>query len=132
MKTSRSGLWITLGMVVLVIVPVVIFAAVSSRPKKEVEPGKYDKLAECLTEKGVKMYGAYWCDHCKSQKAMFGSSFEKVNYIECSLAGGQGQTEECREAGIEGYPTWEFGDGERLGGEVALETLAEKSGCELE
>jgi len=116
-------------MLVLVIVPIVVFAMMSVKP---VQPGKYDNLAQCLTDKGVKMYGAYWCSHCKAQKEMFGTSFGKVNYIECSLAGGQGQTTECKEAGIESYPTWEFKDGSRLSGEVSLETLGEKSGCELE
>lgn len=24
-----------------------------------------DTFASCLTKKGVKMYGAYWCGHCK-------------------------------------------------------------------
>jgi len=103
----------------------------SSKPKSATEPGKYDELAKCLTEKGVKMYGTYWCSHCKVQKQMFGDSWQYVSYVECSLPGGQGQTEECGEAGIEGYPTWEFEDGERLSGEVVLEQLAEKAGCEL-
>ncbi len=93
-------------------------------------PGKYDGLAKCLTEKGVKMYGAYWCPHCAKQKALFGKSFEYVNYIECSLPNKAGQTELCKEAGIEGYPTWEFASGERLPGEQTLQALSEKSACE--
>lgn len=130
MKKSNTGLWITLGMIVLVVVPVVLFAMFSSKSKSTTEPGEYDELAKCLTEKGAKMYGTYWCSHCKVQKQMFGDSWQYVDYIECSLPAGQGQTEECEEAGIEGYPTWEFEDGERLSGEVALEELAEKSGCD--
>jgi len=129
MKIVNSKLWLTIATLELVIVPIVVFALMSVKP---VKAGKYDNLAQCLTDKGVKMYGAYWCSHCKTQKQMFGTSFEKINYIECSLAGGQGQTEECKEAGIEGYPTWEFGDGSRLSGEVSLEDLSEKSGCSLE
>ena len=31
-----------------------------------------DALAQCLTAKGVKMYGAYWCSHCQNQKKAFG------------------------------------------------------------
>jgi len=126
---GKSGLWITLGMILLVVVPVVIFAMVSTKEKK-VEPGKHDEFAQCLTDKGVKMWGAYWCPSCKNQKDLFGSSFEKVKYIECSLPGGQAQTEECTEAGITGYPTWEFADGSRISGETSLEVLAEKSQCE--
>ncbi|MBI2146731.1 hypothetical protein HYU22_05320 [Candidatus Woesearchaeota archaeon] len=63
-------------------------------------PGKYDAFAQCLTENGVKMYGAYWCPHCLNQKEDFGKSWQYVNYIECSLPGNQGQTEICATAGI--------------------------------
>jgi len=35
------------------------------------KPGFYDEFAQCLTDKGVKMYGAYWCPHCQAQKALF-------------------------------------------------------------
>ena len=90
-----------------------------------------DGFAQCLTERNAKMWGAYWCPHCQNQKKEFGKSWDKVKYIECSLPGGSGQTNECKEAGIEGYPTWEFEGGERIGGEVPLTDLAEKTGCSL-
>ena len=92
---------------------------------------EYIPFAKCLNEKGVKMYGAYWCGHCQNQKKMFGDSWEFVNYIECSLPGNSGQTEICKKEGITGYPTWEFADGEREGGELSFETLSKKSGCSL-
>lgn len=95
------------------------------------ENPQLDEFAKCLTEKNVKMWGAYWCAHCKNQKKEFGKSWQYIEYVECSLPGGQGQTKECQEAEIQGYPTWEFEDGERLGGEVSFEVLAEKTGCEL-
>jgi len=119
---------LTAGTILAVLVPVVVFALVAGKPK--VEPGRYDALAQCLSDKGVKMYGAYWCSHCQNQKEMFGESFSKVDYVECSLPGGQGQTDECAAAGISGYPTWEFGDGSRVEGELQLSVLAQKSGCE--
>ncbi len=93
--------------------------------------GKYDDFAKCLTENGVKMYGAYWCPHCLNQKSMFGSSWKYVNNIECSLPNRGGQTDLCNKASIKGYPTWEFADKTRLEGEVSFEYLSEKSGCEL-
>jgi hypothetical protein len=94
--------------------------------------GNYNTFAECLTEKGAKMYGAYWCPHCLDQKGLFGSkSFKKVNYIECSLPNRAGQTEECNRAGIQSYPTWEFEGGERIGGVIQLTQLSEKTGCPL-
>lgn len=122
----KSKVILTIGMGLLVLIPIVIFAVVSVKP---VKPGQYDQLATCLTQKGVKMYGAYWCVHCQAQKKAFGTSFAKINYIECSLPGGTGQTEACIQAKIESYPTWEFGDGERITGEIKLDQLAVKAEC---
>ncbi len=124
---DKKGIWITLGTIGLVLVPLVIYAVTAS-PRG----GNYDQLAQCLTDKGAKMYGAYWCSHCQSQKRMFGASFSKINYVECSLPDGKTQTEQCQEAVIKGYPTWEFGDGSRLEGEISLDALAQKTGCSLE
>ena len=92
-------------------------------------PGPYDEFAMCLEEKGAKFYGAFWCHNCDVQKQMFKKSAKKLPYIECSPANRQGQLAVCEEAGIEGYPTWEFADGERLTGTQSFETLAEKTGC---
>lgn len=87
--------------------------------------GDHDSFAQCLSEKGAVMYGAYWCSHCKNQKEMFGSSFEFVNYVEC--------TEEelkCTSDGIEGYPTWII-NGRKYPGEQSLSSLSSLTGCEL-
>lgn len=90
----------------------------------------YDNFAQCLTDKGVKFYGAYWCPHCQAQKKLFQNS-EKLPYIECSTANQQAQTQICIDADIKSYPTWEFADGSRLDGEQTLEALGAKAGCEL-
>lgn len=126
MTSWQSKAYLTLVILFLVVLPIVIWAKFSVKPPKA---GQADNLAQCLTEKNVKMYGAYWCSHCQAQKEAFGSSWQYVKYIECSLPGGKGQTQECLEAGIKSYPTWEFSDGERLSGEISLEVLGEKSGC---
>lgn len=126
MSSSQSKAVITLATVVLVVLPIVIWAKLSF---KSPEAGQYDDLAKCLAAKNVRMYGAYWCSHCQAQKKAFGNSWQYIEYIECSLAGGKGQTQECNEAGIQVYPTWDLGNGERLSGEVSFEQLAEKSGC---
>lgn len=126
MSSSQSKAVITLATLVLVALPIVIWAKLSW---KSPEAGQYDDLAKCLAAKNVKMYGAYWCSHCQAQKKAFGNSWQYIKYIECSLPGGKGQTEECNEAGIKGYPTWDFDNGERLSGGVSLEQLGEKSGC---
>ena len=87
-------------------------------------------FAECLTEKGAKMYGAEDCFHCMNQKKGFGVAWDSINYIECSLPNG-GQTAFCEQAGIDGYPIWEFADSSRLPGKLSHETLAQKTGCKL-
>ena len=93
--------------------------------------GELDQFALCLKDKGAVFYGAFWCPHCQNQKKMFGRSQKLLPYVECSTADGRGQLPNCSEKKIEGYPTWEFADGERLSGEIPLQTLAEKTGCEL-
>lgn len=90
-----------------------------------------DSFAECLTEKGATFYGAFWCPHCSTQKELFGDSIDKVNYVECSLPDGKGQTEVCKEAGIRSYPTWRFADGSEATGTQQLAQLAQKTGCTL-
>jgi len=94
-------------------------------------PGELDTFAQCLDEQGTKFYGAFWCPHCQKQKALFGKSEKYLPYIECSSPDGRKQLDICIEAGIKGYPTWEFSNTERLSGEIPLETLAEKTGCTL-
>jgi uncharacterized membrane protein/glutaredoxin len=89
-------------------------------------------LAEYLTAKDAKMYGAYWCPHCHEQKLLFGKkAYEKVNYIECATPGGQEQARECKAAKIESYPTWEI-NGKLEKGAQPLEKLAELSGYQGE
>jgi hypothetical protein len=90
----------------------------------------YDTFAQCLADAGAKFYGAYWCPHCQAQKKLFHNS-KKLPYIECSTPNGQDQTQQCIEAKITGYPTWELKDGTRLDGEQTFETLAEKTSCPL-
>lgn len=94
-------------------------------------PGKYDTFAQCLKDKGATFYGAFWCPHCKNQKAMFGRSAKYLPYNECSTPDGQEQLQACTDAGVKQYPTWTFADGSVEAGEVALTKLAEKTGCTL-
>ena len=93
-------------------------------------PETYE-FAKCLSTNGAKMFGAFWCGHCKSQKRMFGDAFSEINYIECSLPDGQGKTAVCEQADIQGFPTWEFADGSRESGELSFQRLSEKTGCPL-
>lgn len=87
--------------------------------------GDYDSFASCLSEAGVVMYGTEWCSHCKAQKKLFGSSFDKINFVDCDFAG-----DTCLLAGVEGYPTWKI-NGQNYPGEQSLERLGNLAGCEV-
>lgn len=93
--------------------------------------GTLDTFTQCLKDKGVIMYGAFWCPHCQATKRMFGSSAKLLPYVECSTPDGKGQLQACIDKEIKNYPTWEFADGSRLTGERTLQELAEKTGCVL-
>ncbi len=99
--------------------------------KTPVATGDNVALAQCLKDKQVTFFGAFWCSHCKQQKALFGDAVPALPYVECSTPDGNGRNKICIDKNIESYPTWEFPDGTRLTGEQSLETLAEKSGCSL-
>lgn len=117
--------------IIIAVIILAVIGVISSVIFYSAKPGKLDNFAKCLSEKGAKMYGAYWCSHCQNQKELFGASKNLLPYVECSEIGGQSQKKECTDAKIEGYPTWEFGDKSRLSGELSLEVLAEKTGCQL-
>jgi len=91
-----------------------------------------DEFARCVTAKGARMYGAWWCPHCSEQKELFGASFHYVAYNECGIEGQtHGMNEQCKNAGIQHFPTWQFADGHREEGVFPLADLAAKTGCKL-
>ncbi len=89
------------------------------------EDSLYDNFAQCLTDKGIKVYGTDWCSYCKKQKGLFGDSFKFVNYVDCDY-----NKDKCNLEGIQGYPTWKIND-ESYPGVQQLERLSQISGCEL-
>ncbi len=122
-KSSVSYLYIA---AVLVVVGLVIFAVT-----KEKAPSVYDDFAQCIKDNGAVMYGAWWCPHCNNQKELFGNSVSYIDYVECSEPGSRKMNQVCKDAKVEGYPTWKFEDGSSVSGEQSLEYLGEKTGCEL-
>jgi len=93
---------------------------------------KYDSFARCLASKQARMYGLYWCPHCADQKAMFGSSFHYVPYVECALGPpGSDLAPACKAAGVKLFPSWQFGNEPPKEGVVSLQALSEKTGCRL-
>lgn len=127
-RDKRMVVFRTVIMAVIVLI-VGAIAVVRQQTKTE-EADIKAPLAQCLTDKGVKMYGAYWCPHCAKQKKLFGAAFGKVTYVECAVPGdSRKQTQACQDADIASYPTWIFPDGTRTTGEQSLEALAKKAGC---
>ena len=85
------------------------------------------ELAKRMTEKGISMYGAYWCPHCSRQKELFGAeAWSYIDYVECSPKG-YGFKGICKN--VDGYPT--FMDKRRkvnFSGERSLADLAQQVG----
>lgn len=115
--------WIAIGIAIIWGVGAV---ALKNRGEVNLVSAALDGFAQCLTDKGVKMYGADWCPHCQNQKKAFGTSFKFVDYTRCEL---KENTQKCLDAKIEGYPTWVFPGGERIEGEASFDQLVEKSSC---
>lgn len=88
-------------------------------------------LAECLTQKGYKFYGASWCGWCKKEKEAFKTAAQYLPYVECIDPKTDQLTEECQKVGIEGFPTWISPDGAKESGFKTPEDLAAVSGCPL-
>ncbi|NQV88244.1 MAG: hypothetical protein HQ402_01640 [Parcubacteria group bacterium] len=116
---------ISIIVIALVIIGVVLLI------KAPTKPGQLDGFAQCLADKGTTFYGAFWCPNCQTQKVLFGRSVKLLPYIECSTPDGNKQLQICKDKGIKSYPTWEFPDGTRQSGELSLEVLRDKTGCEL-
>ena len=89
-----------------------------------------ETLAKCLSEKGVKFYGASGCGYCKKQKEVFGEAAQYLPYIECVDEETRKMTSQCQEAGIQGFPTWEF-FGEKKSGFKTPEELSQLADCPL-
>jgi len=123
---KKSGIFIIIAIVIVVLLAFFIFSSGSKIPQAEV-----DIFAKCLTDKGAVMYGTFWCPHCAKTKKRFGSSFQFIKYVECDPRGDNEQSELCLEKEIEAYDTWEFSDGSRVIGEPSFETLGEKAGCSV-
>lgn len=84
-------------------------------------------LAEHLSKSDAKFYGASWCSHCQEQKKTFGSSANRIPYVECSPGGQQAPAAPaCKEKNIQSYPTWII-NGQRYTGVQQLDQLAQVS-----
>jgi uncharacterized membrane protein len=132
------GQLIFLGVIVTMVTLIGTLAVYSPINSPRAERGTYAittnsapaniALAEHLTEKGIKMYGAFWCGACLTQKQLFGKeAVAKLTYIECDPKGENPQPQLCQAAKIQSYPTWEI-DGQLYVGVRSLEELSQLSG----
>lgn len=95
------------------------------------ERERFRPLAECLTEKGVKLYGLFWNEQTIRQRELFGVGAELLPYTECSSEDGQRILDECRAARISVFPLWKFRAGDEQTGPLSIEAIADKTGCPL-
>ncbi len=109
--------------IIIIAIAIAFFIFNFLLPKEE-EKKASDSFAQCLTEKGAKMYGTEWCSHCKAQKERFGESFKFIDYIDCDINRGV-----CNAEGISGYPTWKI-MGQNFPGGKTLKELSELTDCE--
>ena len=128
---SRSWLRLSLGRGSLAAVAILLLHLNYTTPLPE-PPGPEDPsiraLAEHLTQKGVKFYGASWCPHCQDQKRSFGSSAHRLPYIECSPGGRNAPPAAiCSAERIMTYPTWVI-NGRRFDEVMSLKQLADATG----
>lgn len=82
-------------------------------------------LGQCLTEKGVTMYGSDLCPNCQNQKKILGEDFQDVNYVNCDF-----EREQCHKKGITVYPVWSMGNNIMLGTQSKAD-LAAFAGCPI-
>jgi len=121
-----------LNSLVFILIALIILGVVIWLLAKPQGPGQYDGFAQCLSDKGTKFFGAWWCPHCRDQKALFGASAKVLPYVECYDPGRQDeQLQVCKDASIKSFPTWQFADGSSETGTLTLQQLADKTSCTL-
>lgn len=67
---------------------------------------QYDAIAQCLTDKGLVMYGSFRCGVCAKTREMFGDSVQYIKEVECHPQGPGSEWQLCQLKGISGTPTW--------------------------
>lgn len=124
-RASWLGPGLTAGLAVVVLSTIYAMA-----PPPPANSDYAAGLARHLSESGDVFYGAYWCPHCREQKALFGRAAALLPYVECDPGGNHPQAARCRARGISVYPTWDF-HGPLVEGVLTLDDLARRSGFPL-
>ena len=103
----------------------------------ELTPERKVKIAQCLTERGYKIYYADWCPFCRDQKALFGDAAKYLYAFDCFDPGGApGNTAKCPD--LPGVPAWRdrYGNqlkynGQIVDGMIQIRRLVVISGCDF-
>lgn len=94
-------------------------------------------LVDCLIEKNVKLYSAWWCVPCQQQEEELEDElgeewdyFKENIFVEC-YGSGYKRIEQCKGKKIFAVPAWEIpgGNPEWLYGVQDLEDIADIAGC---
>lgn len=124
----RQALFTVCVGLVLILALHLYYAGTGSQTAENDEDPKLLALAEHLAKEDVEFYGAFWCSHCKKQKALFGASAHRLPYIECSPNGQRApQATICGVMTIKSYPTWII-KGRRFTKVLSLKELGRLSG----
>lgn len=98
--------WLLNHGIVLVVAIGVLHVAQAGLLVRPEDP-RLKALAEHLSARGAKFYGASWCPNCQTQKELFGRSAARLPYIECSPNGRNGAVAfACVSDNVTAYPTW--------------------------
>lgn len=114
-----------IGALVVIVAAFVVYQAVKGA---SVDPAK-KALAECMTQKGIVMYGADWCPHCQHTESNFGPAFKYVDYVACEHNVGDPLAPVCQQHNVTAFPTWINPNGSRTVGMTELGSLAAWSNC---
>jgi len=118
--------FVTAGVAVLA-VHLVFYSGVTVVASGQEDPWMKGLTAH-MEETGARMYGAFWCPACMTQKELFGASAHRIPYVECSPAGRSGPVaSKCLAAGVRSYPTWII-KGQRHTGVLTPASLADRTG----
>jgi hypothetical protein len=85
---------------------------------------EYDPGRDCLADSGLILYAVDWCSYCSAQRQILGDYISHISYIDCDLA------VDCRDAGVQGYPTFGY-EGKLYPGLKQLDELSKLTGCDL-
>ena len=88
------------------------------------------EFAKALQQAGVRFFGADWCPFCTEQKALFQDGAHFLPFIEMSNPDRTRNATAISE-NVSTYPTWDFGNGQRVTGVQTLQQLSTLSGIAI-